>query len=156
MDSVRTNHGVGLRAGAVFENQRHPRFGWLQPNKFTVEIEDVVRHGRGDGCMQVAAMHQQVGRAESFLGVTSHSIFVGELAVVRFPVTRALGLESDAAQMRFQSELTQYFNRVWGLLDARADTRKLARLLVDLDFDPDSPQCRGGGQAADTGPNDRN
>ena len=105
--------------------------------------------------MQVAAMHQQVGRAESFLGVTPHPIFVGELAVIPFPIERAFGLESDTAQMRFQSKLTQHFNRVRGLLDSRADTRELARLLVDLDFDPDSPQCRGGSQAADTGPNDR-
>src|SRR5260370_16393558 len=37
MDSARTNHGVGLRAAAVFENQRYLPLGLLQPNKFTVE-----------------------------------------------------------------------------------------------------------------------
>ena len=75
--------------------------------------------------MQVAAVHHQVGRAESFLDLTPQPRLVGELAVIPFPIEEALGLESDAAQMRFQSKLTQHFNRVRGLLDSRAESANL-------------------------------
>ena len=96
MNAVRADHSVRLRARSVGKRERDLSCALFQSHQFLVEMDDFLRHHRGEGIVQVGAVHAQIGRAEEAL---RHGQFSHHLAGVPFAVQVRIRLEGSCAEL---------------------------------------------------------
>ncbi len=119
----------------------------IESDQLVVEPDHLIGNGAGERRMQVAAMRQQIRRAELLLGALAKNHVELDFAGAPVAVVPGARIERLRAQARFQSEAAQHLHGVAADLDAGAEPRELRRLFVDGDVDADLPQRRRGSQA---------
>ena len=154
MHAVGADDRVGGGAAAVGEAQRDAGAVAIERHQLGVERNQLRRHGRDQGRVQVAAVHQQVGSAVARLGVCAE----GQLRQVRAGVPHPVGpcgrCERAAPQIGLQAECAQDPHRVRAHLNAGAEAHKLSRLLVKPHVGVPPGQQRGQRKSADSGADD--
>ena len=106
--------------------------------------------------MQVAAMGQQIGRAEFLLGALAEDHVELDFAGTPVPVVPGARIERLRAQLCLEPEPAQHLHGIAADLDAGAEPGELARLLIHGDVDADPPQRRRGRKTAHARADDRN
>ena len=115
-------------------------------------MDDLARNGRKQRVVQIAAMHAEIRRVVEAFG---HRQFARDFAGVAHAIEMRVRRERGLAQPRFDADAAQHLHRVRHHLDAGADAREAARLLVDLHLHADLPQRGGGSEPAHSGTDDR-
>ena len=111
----------------------------------------LIRHGFRKRRLQVAPMHDPVGRAvtEPHLGAERQ---IYDLAPgFRGPDRQTFGYDLTACESGLNSERDENAGRIWGKLDAGADIGKPCRLLGDQHAIAGAGERQGASQPADAG-----
>ncbi len=125
MHPVGADHGIGMRAGAVGEAQRHARTLAVEAGELFLVDDQLRRHGGEQRRVQIAAMHEEVGRAVARLGLGAECQLGQVLAGIPHAGGPGAGLEGLPFQLRLQPERAQHAHRVGAHLDAGADALEL-------------------------------
>ena len=159
MHTVRADEHVAGDAPSVFELERHARAVLHETDTARAGV-DRVGLQRGDRVaqhtMQIAAMHEPVGRAEPVDRIfTEVEQLVGAAGI---PDAHFLerGRTDDGLHRGLQAEVDQHARAVRRDLDAGTDFGEFARLLVDIDVETAPQQREGRRQSADTTASDEN
>lgn len=105
--------------------------------------------------MQVATVEKQIWSSKALLNLWTQRIVVRQRAGFRVTVSPVRRIERQPTQLRLEPELSKHPNCIRALLDAGADPRKCARLLVDLNSYTDPQERRRSRKSSNTRANDR-
>ena len=92
-------------------------------------------HTRSERLVQVAAVHQQIGRAVFRFSVCAKRQLVRQLAGVPVAIGPGVRLERGGANAWLKPDAAQHPHCIRAHLDASAEANKARRLLVDLCID---------------------
>ena len=120
MDAVGADHGIGCHSCAVGKGEPDALAAFLQPDQFVIEPDAFVRNGAGERRMQIAAMRQQIGRAELLLGALAKNHVELDFAGAPVAVVPGARIERLRAQSRLQPQPAQHLHGVAADLDAGA------------------------------------
>ncbi len=154
VDAVGRDNGVGLGVRSVGKADRHAAGTPVEIDELLVERDASIGHAGRQRVVQVAAVHEQVGRAVFRLGVGAERQFVGESAGVPVAVGPGARLERSRPDARLKPDPAQHAHGVWAHLDAGAEPNEAGRLLVDLGLDAAPMQRRGEREPAHSGADD--
>ncbi len=154
MHPVGADDGIGGLARSVGEAEQDGIPAPVDADQPLFEGDQLRRHGGEQRRVQIAAVHQQIGRAVSCLGVLPESQLEKILAAVPDAIGPRRRLEGEPAQQGLQSERAQDVHGVGAHLDAGAEALELLRLLVELHLGTLARQERRQRQSADAGADD--
>ena len=155
MHAVGADHGIGDCGRAVGESQAYAVSGLIQSGELVAESHAFVGYGAGERRVKIAAMREQVGRAEFLFGALAEDHVELDVATLPVPVVPGARVERPATHALLQPQLAQHLHGVAADLDSGAQPRELLRLLIDRDRDADPAQRGGGCEPAHAGANDR-
>ncbi len=155
MHAVGADHGIGVGSRTIGERQPDAVSSFIQSGQLVAEFHAFVGHGAGKRRMQIAAMREQIGRAELRLRALAEDHVELDVAALPVAVIPGARIERPAAHPLLEAELAQHLHRVAADLDAGAEPRELLRLLVDRDRGADPAQRGGGREPAHAGADDR-
>ncbi len=156
MDPVRADHGVGSFGCAIGKGEPNALADLVNADQFMIEPDAFIRDSARQRRVQIAAMRQQIGRAEFLLGTFAENHIEFDFAGAPVAVVPGARIEGLRAQPCLQPEPAQHLHGVAADLDAGADPRELRGLLVDGDVNADPPQRRGSREPTHAGADDRN
>ena len=158
VNAVGADHGISGHACTVGECQPDTLAGLIQPDQFMIEPGAFIWNGAGQRRMKIAAMRQQIGRAEFLLGALAQNHVEFDFGGAPVAVVRGARIERLRAQSRLQPQPAQHLHSVTADLDAGSQPRELRGLLVDGDVDAvDRCSCLPAGRKpTHAGADDRN
>ncbi len=148
----------GVRGGALPIGKAQGDAGAvaLEADELLLIRDQLRRHGGEEGRVQIAAVHQEIGRAVPLLRLGAEGQLGQVLAGVPHAGSPRARLEGLPAQLRLEPERAQHAHGVRAHLDAGADALELLGLLVDPHVGALPRQEAGQRQPADAGADDCN
>jgi hypothetical protein len=151
MDSVGTNHNIGVGRHTVMEFHLDAIRMLSQSDASMVKMNDAIRHRRGKNVEQFGAVEIIVGRAEVTLAGVGERLAREHAAVIPAADHDRARAHSEAAEPFLESEPIEDSRRVGTYLDAGADFAEFGGLFEDMNLEAGTGKRQRGCEAANPG-----
>jgi hypothetical protein len=151
VDTVRTDHNIGVSGLTVMELHLDAIRMLGQSDASIVKMKDTVRHRRRKNVEQFGAMEIVIGGAEVSLARVGQRLAREHASVIPAVDDDRARTHSEATERLLESESIEDSRRVRTYLDAGADLTQFGGLLEDLDLKARPRKRQRSREAADPG-----